>query len=197
MSGLFIVFEGIDGSGKTGLCRRVHEALTAEGRTTIVTQEPTSDEIGSLIRKDGIPDITPAAEALLFTADRAVHTQRIARWLEEGVTVLCDRYFASTAAYQSAAAGRDPAFTEWLLQMNLPVIRMPDLTILLDLDAEEGEERVNGRGAASRYEELAYQREVRKAYLDLAERFDFKIIAADRGRDEVLDEVLQLIRSVF
>jgi dTMP kinase len=134
---------------------------------------------------------------LLFTADRAVHTQRIARWLEEGVTVLCDRYFASTAAYQSAAAGRDPAFTEWLLQMNLPVIRMPDLTFLLDLDAEEGEERVNGRGAASRYEELAYQREVRKAYLDLAERFDFKIIAADRGRDEVLEEVLQLIRSVF
>jgi dTMP kinase len=196
MDGRFIVFEGIDGSGKTGLCGRVHEALLAEGVPAVVTREPTHEGIGAFIRADSVDGITPAAEALLFTADRAMHTLRINGLLAEGRTVLCDRYFASTAAYQSAAMGGDAEDVGWLLEMNRPVIRMPDITFLLDIDAGKGMQRVNGRGAADRYEEEAYQQAVRRAYLDLAERFGFIIIDADRGRDEVLAEVMRHIREV-
>ncbi len=98
---MFIVFEGIDGSGKSSVIARLKESLEASGRKVMVTAEPTDSAVGRLVAEtDGL---NPETEALLFTADRAIHTERVKKWMAEGYDVISDRYFASTLAYQSAA----------------------------------------------------------------------------------------------
>ena len=132
--GVFIVLEGIDGSGKTTLARSLKDRLEAKGFRTQLTAEPTSGTIGSLLRSEKVDD--PKAETLLFIADRSCHTSEISKLLDDGISVISDRYYASTLAYQSAAL-EGPSFDYPLLEeMNRAVIRKPDITILLDLDPE-------------------------------------------------------------
>ncbi|MCL1978601.1 MAG: dTMP kinase, partial [Methanomassiliicoccaceae archaeon] len=114
LKGAFLVIEGIDGSGKSTLCEILGKRLSDEGHSVIVTQEPTHDEIGSFIREGKVKGISQKAEALLFVADRAVHTERISKWVEEGSIVICDRYFASTVAYQSSGFDGEALDREWL-----------------------------------------------------------------------------------
>ncbi|MDR3206042.1 MAG: dTMP kinase [Candidatus Methanoplasma sp.] len=197
MTGIFIVLEGIDGAGKSTLCERIKEALSAEGRRVCVTQEPTHDEIGSFIREGRVKGISQAAEALLFTADRAVHTERICRMLEDGADVVCDRYFASTIAYQSVNLGGRASDADWLWNLNRPIIRTPDLTILLDIDPEKGMERIGVRGAKSKFEDAGYLSDVRKAYLELAEKHSFATVDASKGRDEVFGEIMRRIKEII
>ena len=187
---MFIVFEGIDGSGKSSAIQRLRESLESSGRKVKVTVEPTLGAIGKLVAEtDGL---TPEAEALLFTADRAEHTKQIRAWMDEGYTVISDRYFASTLAYQSAA-GMDIG---WLKAINSKAIVQPDITILMDIDPEISLERVNKRGETSRFEKLDYLRKVRKAYLDIAKDFKFKIVDADRDRDAVAEEVITIAGGI-
>lgn len=186
--GLFIVFEGIDGSGKTSCMEAVAKEI-GKKRDVIVTAEPTKGPIGMLIRSSR--DILPATEALLFTADRAEHTRRIKEWTEDGKTVLCDRYFASTLAYQSAELNGPSVPREWLAAVNSGVILKADMTFLFDIDPELGLERVEARGAKSKFESLGYLREVRKNYLGLAEEHGFTVIDASGSRDAVTAEVMR------
>lgn len=97
MKGKFIVLEGVDGSGKTSLAARL-----AQPKGAWVTFEPTDGPVGRTLRSGGLGAIPPAAEALLFAADRAVHTQEISARLDAGTWVVCDRYMGSTVAYQAA-----------------------------------------------------------------------------------------------
>ncbi|MFA6951723.1 MAG: dTMP kinase [Candidatus Methanomethylophilaceae archaeon] len=197
MTGAFIVFEGIDGSGKTSMCEMVRAELTKAGRDVIVTQEPTHDEIGTFIRDGVVKDISQKAEALLFVADRAVHTERIAQKVAEGYIVICDRYFASTVAYQSAPLNGEALDKEWLLEINRPIVRTPDVTFLLDLDVDRSMRRVNDRGEKSKFENIEYQRSVRTNYIKLAKEFDFVIIDGDRPQEDVLKDVMEFIREVI
>ena len=182
---MFIVLEGIDGSGKSSVIRRLEEYLESEGRKVIVTAEPTQGRIGKIVAET--EGLIPESEALLFTADRAHHTKEINDWLSQGYTVICDRYFASTLAYQSAA-GTD---IQWLKTINSRVIRQPDVTILLDIDPEVSLKRVDSRGEKTRFEKLDYLRKVRKVYLDIADEYCFKVIDADRTPDEVAEDVIR------
>ena len=191
--GLFVVFEGIDGSGKSSCMASVAEAL--KGKDVIVTSEPTRSKIGMLIRSSG--NIMPETEALLFTADRAEHTAEIKKWIGDKNIVLCDRYYASTVAYQSAYAGGRAVDTEWLLRMNDKVIIQPDVTFLFDIDPEKGLERVESRGEKSKFERLEFLSEVRKNYLKIAKKFSFVVIDASRSREEVFADVMKHISKLI
>ena len=165
MRGKFIVLEGIDGSGKTTLAHTISDAVGGAE----LTFEPTSGPIGSALRSGAYGDIPPAAEALLFAADRAVHTRQIEEILDSGRWVICDRYLGSTVAYQSASFG-ESADWDWLLGMQKKSVITPDLTILLDIDPEVSMARVSRRGEElSRFEKLDFLRKVRSAYLRLAD----------------------------
>ena len=187
---MFIVFEGIDGSGKSSVIQRLKEDLEASGRKVMVTAEPTTGTVGKFVAEtDGL---SPEAEALLFTADRAIHTDQVKKWMSEGYVVISDRYFGSTLAYQSAA-GMD---IEWLKAINSKVTIRPDVTILMDIDPEVSLKRVTERGETSRFEKLEYLRKVREAYLSVGEEFGFVKVDADRDRDTVAEEVISIVRGI-
>jgi thymidylate kinase len=195
VKGAFLVIEGIDGAGKSTLCDIMKRSLQEEGRKVIVTQEPTHDEIGAFIRRGAVKNISQKGEALLFVADRAVHTERISKWLEEGRIVICDRYFASTVAYQSVPLNGVALEKEWLLSLNMPVIREPDLTVLLDIDPTKGLKRIGDRGEISKFENDNYLKGVRERYLELAKEFGFLVLNAERKQadlsKEILDELMR------
>jgi dTMP kinase len=197
LKGAFLVIEGIDGAGKSTLCRILEKRLTDEGHKVIVTQEPTHDEIGSFIREGRVKDISQKAEALLFVADRAVHTERILKLVEEGNIVICDRYFASTVAYQSSGFNGEALDREWLIALNRPIMAMPDLTVLLDIDAEKSLGRIGERGELSKYERSEYLENTRREYLRLADEFDFMIIDAEESQTEIADKIITKFKERF
>ena len=197
MSGVFIVFEGIDGAGKSTVCQRVAEELDSRGMKVVLTAEPTHEGIGAFIRSGDAGRISQRTEALLFVADRNDHTERISKEVSEGAAVVCDRYFASTVAYQSAKLDGDSSDRDWLIQINSDFTGRADLTILLDIDPREGLSRVDVRGEdVSKFENLAFLEQVRANYLRLAEEFGFRVVDASRGRDEVFAEVMSIIDEV-
>ena len=195
MSGMFIVFEGIDGTGKSTVCRDLYDMLVSEGRDAILTAEPTKDEIGMLIRSCAIRNITPETEALLFVADRADHTVKIREWVRNGSIVLCDRYYASTLAYQSVTVDGPGLDMDWLISLNEPVIIEPDITFLLDVSPEVGMERVNARGQLSKFESTGYLSKVRENYLKLARERKFVVIDADRPLPEMFNEIFDILKK--
>lgn len=197
MSGVFIVIEGVDGSGKSTVCRRAEEALSSRGVRTVVTAEPTREGIGAFIRSGSAGRISQRTEALLFVADRNDHTERISREVDGGAAVICDRYFASTVAYQSAKLDGDSSDRDWLIQINSDFTDRADVTILLDIDPREGLSRVDSRGEdISKFENLAFLEQVRENYLRLAEEFGFRVVDASRGEDEVFSDVMSIINEV-
>jgi dTMP kinase len=197
LKGAFLVIEGIDGAGKSTLCGVLEKELTERGYKVKVTQEPTHDEIGSFIREGRVKDISQRAEALLFTADRAVHTERILKWVEENNIVICDRYFASTVAYQSSGLNGEALDREWLISLNRPIMVIPDLTVLLDIDPKKGLSRIGERGELSKYEESKYLENTRREYLRLADEFDFFIIDAEESQTEIADKIIAELMERF
>jgi len=198
MEGALIVLEGIDGTGKTTLSKRLCQELESRGRSVVLTAEPTHEGIGAFIRSGAAGDISQSTEALLFSADRNDHTERMMRWVSEGKVVICDRYFASTVAYQSASLEGTRADTEWLLSINSDFIQRADITILLDLDPETSMSRVGTRGEeGSKFERSDFLSQVRAGYLDLADRFGFEVVDASASADEVYARVLAMIEEVI
>jgi dTMP kinase len=195
LKGAFLVIEGIDGAGKSTLCKILEERLASEGYAVRTTQEPTHDEIGSFIREGKVKGISQKAEALLFTADRAVHTERISKWRDEGCVVICDRYFASTVAYQSSGLNGEALDREWLIALNKPVIVKPDLTVLLDIDPKRGLSRIGERGGFSKFEESRFLENTRREYLRLADEFDFMIIDAEESQTEIAEKIIAELKE--
>jgi dTMP kinase len=152
---VFIVFEGPEGAGKSTQLRLMSEWLVARGREVLAVREPGGTVLGDEIRRillDPVSDITPTAEALLFMASRAQLVERVLRTaLEAESIVLVDRFFLSTYAYQGAGRGIPD---EQLVAANRMATQgvMPDLTVLLDIAADEGLSRVARRGAHDRIE---------------------------------------------
>ncbi len=189
--------EGVDGSGKSTVCRRVAEALRSEGYRVETTAEPTSEGIGAFIRSGSAGKISQRAESLLFIADRYEHTDSIMEKVSEGAVVICDRYYASTVAYQSAKLDGDFADIGWLKGLCEPFVQRPDAVVLLDVDPEVSMARVESRGEEeSKFESIRFQKQVRDRYLDLAEEYGFEVVDASRPEDEVFDDVMKIIREV-
>lgn len=196
--GAFIVIEGIDGSGKTTVCRTAAESLRREGYDVEVTSEPTHEGIGAFIRSGSAGRISQRAESLLFIADRYEHTASITNAVSEGKIVLCDRYYVSTLAYQSAKLDGDSADMDWLRGLCEPFVGIPDRVILLDMDPKESMGRVGVRGEEeSKFEKLCFQEQVRSAYLELAEEYGYEMVDASRSAEEVAEAVLKIIKEVL
>ena len=149
--GRFIVFEGIDGAGKTTQMKLLAARLEAVGRRVYTTAEPTVSLTGGMLRDAlaGISDKTSCEMAAMFVLDRIFHNVNpvngIEKMLRDGYDVICDRYYYSSMAYQGS-------FTDmsWVARMNLdcPEIRRPDVCIFLDLLPEQSLERISGSSRA-------------------------------------------------
>jgi dTMP kinase len=195
--GEFIVLEGIDGTGKSSLCRELKAWLEGMGRSVVLTAEPTEHWLGGAVRRANGEGLDPRTESLLFTADRCQHTLRISEWVEEGRTVICDRYFGSTVAYQGAALegvmGENAV--AWLMNMNGPVSRRPDLTVLLTSDVGNAMRRVGDRGELSKFEREGYLVRVQAIYLLLAKEAGWTVIDSNGPLPEVLDGVKRAVQA--
>jgi dTMP kinase len=181
--GLFVVFEGGEGSGKTTQVNALAELLRSQGRDVVVTREPGATDLGARIRNLLLHDCTPSprAEALLYAADRAHHVATVIRpALARGAVVISDRYIDSSLAYQGAGRTLPVNEVSWLSNWATGGLK-PDLVVVLDIDPAVGLGRAAARGGVDRLEResLAFHERVRLAFLDLA--------AADPRRYLVLD----------
>jgi dTMP kinase len=192
MSG-FVVVEGIDGCGKSTASKAVASGV---GPRAVLTREPTDSWIGKAVRKGDSTEVSPYLDALLFMADRANHTLEIAEHLKNGRIVVCDRYYHSTVAYQTAYLRRKSLGDnfDWLLDANTRISIHPDLTFLLMVDPEEALGRIGDRPELSRFERADFLREVQENYLRLAE-LDRTIIQVDASRplEEVVEDMLRRV----
>ncbi len=192
--GVFFVFEGGDGAGKTTQLERLARFLRTQGRDVVVTAEPGGTAAGMRIREalldpDG-PSISPKTEALLYAADRAQHVEEVIRpALERGAIVLSDRFLDSSLAYQGLARGLG---IHEVLQVNQWAVGevMPDLVFLLDTDPGVGLRRSGTTDRIER-EGTDFHTRVRRAYRELARRYPsrFVIVDASEEPDEVEEEI--------
>ncbi|MGD0802632.1 MAG: dTMP kinase [Candidatus Bathyarchaeia archaeon] len=193
-TGWFIVFEGVDGSGKSTQIDLLSMKLRDQGIDHILEREPSDGSIGRFIRhyaEAGDRYLSPEAEALLFTADRFEHSKRISQILDQGTTVICDRYYHSTLAYQGAA-GVEVA---WLRDLQKFALK-PDLILLLDVDPDKSLMRVSGR-TLTVFENRSYLKRVRDLYLGFAEEGEMRLVDTSRPVDEVEAEVQRLIAALM
>lgn len=171
--GRFIVFEGIEGSGKSTQVKLLADHLRSQGRQVLVTQEPGGTPFGAKLRDvllNGKDDLCPETETLLYMASRSELVERvIAPALKAGKIVISDRWLDATLAYQGYGSGVD---ITWIRQVAKRVVRgaEPDATIFLTLTAAEGLRRARQRGKLDRIESraLVFHRRVEAGYRRLA-----------------------------
>ncbi|MEX0784003.1 MAG: dTMP kinase [Dehalococcoidia bacterium] len=166
MTGRFIVFEGGEGAGKSTLISLVAPRLRQSGDEVVTVREPGGTEAGELVRQLLHLDLAPWAEAFAFLAARAQVVEEVIRpALDRGAIVLCDRFEASTFAYQGHARGLDLAALRAANAAATGGLE-PDLTAWLDLDPKVGLARKHGEAEAIRTgrESLAFHRKVREGY---------------------------------
>jgi dTMP kinase len=199
VAGLFISFEGIDGVGKSTQADLLETWLTDEGKQVVRTLEPGGTDVGVEIRKILLHhkgDLAPRAEAALFAADRAHHVaSKIRPALDAGKIVITDRYFDSSVAYQGA--GRDLSRTE-VRDLSLWAVGglLPDLTVLLDLPADQARARRNTSGTEPdrlEQEKTEFFETVRAAYLDLANAEPDRFLVVDASVS--VPEMQEIIRN--
>lgn len=190
---MFITLEGIEGAGKTTQVPHVVAFLEARGHECTVTREPGGTGLGRKIRAllldPANHDMVPAAELFLYAADRAQHVGAcIMPALMAGKTVVCDRFFDATEAYQGHARGLDMNLVNRLNPANGPDRLRPDITFLFDLSPQTGLRRAwqrikqNGEAAADcRFEKeaLDFHERVRQGYLTIAAREPGRFVIVD------------------
>jgi dTMP kinase len=203
LRGLFITFEGGEGAGKSTQIRRLAETLRMRGLEVIVTREPGgspgAEAVRHVLLSGAAEPLGHTMEALLFAAARSDHVEQVIRpAVASGMIVLSDRFMDSSRVYQ----GEDTALPDGFLRdlENVTVNGMvPDLTLILDLDPEEGLRRAAERrqGPADRYEKetLELHRRRRNAFLEIAKREPArcKVINAARRPDSVANEIMSAV----
>ena len=198
---MFITFEGSDGSGKSSQIARLAEFLQMAGYPVLLTREPGGTPIGEQIRTVlsdlHNTDMQKRTEILLFQASRAQLVEQVIRpHLEKGGIVLSDRYADSTLAYQGYGYQMDLAQIRSIVDFATAGLK-PDLTLLFDMDVEEGLRRRAKGGEWNRLDalEVAFYQRVRRGYLELAEAEPWRwvLINAASPFDEVADQVHQVV----
>jgi len=199
-SGLFLTFEGIDGSGKSTQARRLAEHLCGLGHDIVLTREPGGSPGAEEIRRlvlEGDPDRWSAeTEILLFTAARRDHLERtILPALAAGKVVICDRFADSTRMYQGLSRGDLRALVDQLHQ--LMIGREPDLTMLIDMDPDVGLSRAKARqGTEERFEDFGpeLQHKMRAGFLSLAQEFPdrFRVVDGGQGMDAITEDLVRI-----
>jgi dTMP kinase len=214
LAGLFVVFEGGEGAGKTTQIERLAEQLRDEHREVLVTREPGATPVGERIRKllldthagDKSPlaatALAPRAEALLYAADRAHHVTSVVRpALERGDVVISDRYIDSSLAYQGAGRTLGTEDVAWLSKWATDGLK-PDLTVLLDIDPRIGLDRVTDRGNGHdrlESEAISFHDRVRQAFLTLAhdEPQRYLVLDATLPADELAQAVFSRVAELL
>jgi len=203
--GVFITFEGIDGSGKSTQARRLAEALRSEGRDAILTREPGGSPGAEEIRRllvEGDPDRwSGETEILLFTAARRDHLEKTIRpALAAGRIVVSDRFADSTRVYQGAARGELRAFVDRLHEMAIGI--EPDLTLVIDMDAATALSRgLACKSGEDRFEDLgeSFQTRLRDGFLALAAEDPdrCRLVDGNRAPDAVAAEIRATVEAVL
>ena len=201
MKGRFIVFEGLDGSGKTTQMRLAAEKLRSAGYDCITEFEPTGGEIGSLIRRAlrGEVEIGASAMAQLFAADRSEHIRKIKSELRAGHIVLCDRYVYSNIAYQGKYLDKG----EILMYNSVNISSLlPDTVFYIDVSPEECIKRISdNRESSEIYERLDILKEVRENYMysfsaDFSNNVRIVTVDGQRSAEEISEEIFsEIVRS--
>lgn len=200
MKGRFIVFEGIDGAGKSTQIELLRKKLVSEGRKVYITAEPTESVTGGILRDALSGNYARSASELaaMFLSDRVFHNVNsktgINQALEKGFDVISDRYYYSSFAYQ----GLDSDIN-WVMDMNLncPDIRRPDLCVFLDLDANSSKSRIDSnRATVEIFEQSALLDKIRNKFFDVFKRLDgenIQIVDASGTVSEVADKIAEII----
>jgi dTMP kinase len=204
VTGTFITFEGIDGSGKSTQMRLLVSYLRSLACDLVVTREPGGTPLGLRLRAallDAQEQVDPLTELLVFAADRAQHVRRLLRpALESGSVVLSDRYADATVAYQGAGRGFPPELISEIIQLATEGLK-PDLTLLFDLSVdaclERTRRRTDGKHRVDRLddENPDFHRRVRDEYLRIAmnEPERVKIIDTSGTVEETHEHVKSII----
>ncbi|MBI4730305.1 MAG: dTMP kinase [Acidobacteria bacterium] len=184
--GLFVVFEGVEGAGKSTQVKMLHDALSACGRDVVVTREPggvpISERVRGVLLDPAAREMDPKTEALLYAASRAQHVAELIRpALERGAVVICDRYIDSSLAYQghARALGEDD-----VLRLNVWATDelLPDIALLLHLDPAAGLARTKGDPDRIEQEDLAFHKKVGEAFLSLARSYPSRFAVLDASQ---------------
>ncbi|WP_422756844.1 dTMP kinase [Micromonospora sp. WMMD708] len=198
-NGLFVVFEGGEGAGKSTQLEKLAARLREQGRDVVVTREPGATAVGERIRAlvledSGADAPSPRAEALLYAADRAHHVATVVRpALIRGAVVISDRYVDSSLAYQGAGRTLPVDEVSWLSSWATGGLK-PDLVVLLDVDPRTGLSRAAARNQGAdrlEAESVAFHERVRYAFLDLAANDPKRYLVLDAARpvDEIAGQV--------
>lgn len=207
MMSKFIVFEGIDGAGKTTQIKLLSARLKKRGIECYITAEPTDMPSGKLIREalSGRVKTTTAEMADMFAHDRVIHNKDeekgIDAHLNDGITVISDRYYYSSLAYQGSELGFDAVAA---LNLNNPDIRTPDICLFLDLSPEKSLERIGKRADTPTeiYENYDYLEKTRRMFFDVFERLrargeHIEIIDASGSAEEISDKIIDCVLPLF
>jgi dTMP kinase len=201
MSGKFIVFEGVEGCGKTTQMQLCSQWLESLGVSVVLTREPGGTELGSdlrrlLLEKSEDKPVGEITELLLYAADRAQHIeQELKPNLAAGKYILCDRYTDSTIAYQGYGRGLSMSIINQLNNIATDGLES-DLTIWLDIDVEVGLARKRGQATLDRIEQeaIAFHRRVQQGYTELAATYPSRIVRVDGSLSkEVVQKKIQEI----
>lgn len=200
--GIFIVIEGGDGAGKSRLQTALGARLSADGHAVVLTREPGGTELGERIRELVLAQRAvgdPLAELLLFEAARAHLVSAVIRpALESGAIVLCDRFAASSTAYQGYGRGLGRDMVERANEIATGRLQ-PNLTLLLDAPVDVGLARRASEGAANHFdaEQAAFHERVRAGFLELAAASrTWAVIDADRPFNAVLTDAIAEVDAV-
>ncbi len=186
---MFIVLEGIDGTGKSTQTKRLAEHFTVMGKTVILSREPTDGPWGTLLRNSANTGrLSPEEELDAFLKDRRQHVaEKIAPALAAGHIVILDRYYFSTMAYQGAR-GFDP---QKIRKDNEAFAPVPDLLLILDLEVDTALTRIGSRGdTANEFEQRANLERCRQIFLSLKDEPFARLIDANLSADEVSENIL-------
>jgi dTMP kinase len=204
VTGTFITFEGIDGSGKSTQLRLLQNFLKLVGCEVLLTREPGGTSVGNRLRAallDAQEEVDPLTELLVFAADRAQHVRRVLRpALEAGQVVFSDRYADATTAYQGAGRGFSPELISEIIDLATEGLK-PNLTILFDLSVEDStartRRRANGKQQGDRLdaESSEFHTRVREAYLRLAqaEPGRIKIVNTNQPLELTHEQVKEIV----
>jgi dTMP kinase len=205
MRGLFISVEGLDGSGKTTQIEAIRDYLIDKGCDTVVLREPGGTRIGEEIRKlvlaPEYSEMDTVAEMLLYAASRAqIVAERVQPLLDEGKTIICDRYIDSSIAYQGYGRGID---IDMVLKVNLMAVRnlLPHMTIFIDTDPVTAVSRRRKATKADRLEseEMEFHKKVYEGFIELCRKYPERIVRvnADMKPEITTTRILEHIDNLI
>ncbi len=201
MKKLFITFEGIEGSGKSTQSKMLYEFFLAQKKDVILTREPGGTKVGEKIREILIDEkgekLTAESELLLNFVARLEHVEKVIKpALKENKTVISDRFFDSSYAYQGSAMNLELALIDQVRNLTIKNFA-PDITFLIDVPVELAFKRIDGRAGNNRYEKLGFDfhQKVRDGFLKLAsENKRIILIDGTKKPDEIFNQITSYLK---